>query len=277
MRRRILNARMIAAVLALMWLTPGAFSESWINHKHERKVVDASEPAAEPEQQPDAIAVEDDTDEAQSPYSDLFEDDPLLAEESGQINDPLKGWNVVWYQFNDKTYYWLLKPTATGYKFLLPQPARHGVKNFFINLEMPVRFFNSLFQGRANQAGDELGRFLVNSTVGVLGFMDPATHWLEMDIHHRDMDQTLAKAGAEKGVYLVWPIIGPSSVRGTVGWVSDTVMDPATYLPGAGIIQTINTISLGEFGYEDVVEASIDPYAAIRSGYVQYRDSKAKK
>jgi len=206
-----------------------------------------------------------------------FADDPLLADESGSIPDPLKGWNLVWYHFNDKLYFWLLKPTAEGYRVLLPRPARMGVKNFFINLEMPIRSVNSLFQGRPGQAGEEVGRFLVNSTVGLLGFLDPATHWLEMDIHYRDTDQSLAKASMPQAMYLMWPMIGPSSIRGTLGEVGDAALDGATYLPGLGLVQVINTISLGEWKYEEAVEASIDPYVALRSGYVQYRSQKAEE
>lgn len=206
-----------------------------------------------------------------------FSDDPLLSEESGRISDPLKGWNLVWFKANDRLYYYLLKPTSKGYKVLFPEPVRYGVKNFLVNLEMPIRFFNSLFQGHPRDAGQELARFAVNSTIGVLGILDPATHWLEMDFHARDMDQTLAKAGADTGAYLVLPVMGPSSVRGVFGKVSDMVMDPATYIPGVGIVEQINTISLGEFHYEEVVEASIDPYVAVRSGYVQFREKKARE
>ena len=122
-----------------------------------------------------------------------------------------------------------------GYKYLLPRPLRVGIKNVFINLAFPVRFVNNMFQGKLKRTGMELSRFLVNSTVGVLGLWDPATDWFHWKRYDEDFDQTLGVWHLGKGFYLTWPLLGPSSVRGTFGAVADAALDPVSYLPGGGV------------------------------------------
>ena len=202
-------------------------------------------------------------------------EDQSLNEKSGQISDPFIGWNKMWYHFNDKTYFWVLKPVSKGYGKVVPKIARAGLLNAIINLQAPVRVVNSALQGRFNESGQEIKRFGINTTVGVLGFNDAATRRYKMNYYPRDGDQSLAKAGAGTGPYLVWPFIGPSSVRGTGGFVIDAVLNPLTYLPGSLVVENINTTSLNPGTYEKVKEASVDPYIAFRNGYVQYRQRKA--
>lgn len=200
------------------------------------------------------------------------------AEDEGPtIADPLKYWNVVWFQFNDKLYFWLLKPVSIGYKYLLPRPLRVGIKNVFINLAFPVRFVNNMFQGKLKRTGMELSRFLVNSTVGVLGLWDPATDWFHWKRYDEDFDQTLGVWHLGKGFYLTWPLLGPSSVRGTFGAAADAALNPATYLPGGGVLVRINDRSLGNKDYETLVENAVDPYSAVRNAYIQNRDKVVKE
>ncbi len=210
-------------------------------------------------------------------FEDEFGDEEEDTAPSQGIADPLKYWNVMWFQFNDKVYFWVMKPVSKVYAFVLPEAPRKGIRNFFKNLGMPGRFFNCLFQGRLKGSGIELARFGVNTTVGLLGLFDPAHHWLDLKAQNRDGDQTLAKARIGKGIYLTWPAFGPSSIRGTFGLAIDTVLNPATFLPGIGAFAKINNISLGEDHYESVIEASINPYVGIRDGYVQYRNQKAEE
>ncbi len=202
-------------------------------------------------------------------------EDHALDSSRGEIADPLIGWNKMWYHFNDKTYFWVLKPVSTGYGKVMPKIARAGLRNALINLKAPVRIINCALQGRFSESGQEVERFGINSTLGVLGFMDTATTKFKMNYYPRDGDQTLAKTGAGTGIYLVWPFIGPSSVRGTGGWLIDTVTSPLTYLPGAPLVDNINNTSLDPGTYEKVKEASVDPYVAMRNGYVQYRQKRA--
>ncbi len=207
--------------------------------------------------------------------ADLFAE--YEDEDTPSIADPLKPWNWVWFQFNDKLHLFILKPVSKGYGAAMPEPARKGLRNFFSNLSFPLRLVSSALQGRMGDAGRETGRFAVNTTLGVLGFSDPAKKWFGWEPAKRDFDQTFAKWGLGKGVYLTWPIFGPSSVRGTFALVGDLALDPATYLPGVSLINIVNSMSLGDDPYQTMREMALDPYVAVRNGYVQYRDKKAEQ
>ncbi|MBW2005759.1 MAG: VacJ family lipoprotein, partial [Deltaproteobacteria bacterium] len=108
-------------------------------------------------------------------------------EEVVQVADPLSPWNRAMFHFNDKLYFWLLKPLSRGYKAVIPTPARSGVKNFFRNITMPIRMVSCLLQGKGRAASAELSRFLINSTVGVLGFGNPARRWPELNPSEEDL------------------------------------------------------------------------------------------
>ena len=104
-----------------------------------------------------------------------------LAGEREQVPDPLEKFNRAMFTFNDKLYFYVLKPTAQGYKYIVPEPGRVSVRKFFTNVAMPVRFANCLFQGKPKQAGIELSRFVINTTAGVAGFFDPAKSYCKMN------------------------------------------------------------------------------------------------
>ncbi len=141
---------------------------------------------------------------------------------SGQdFPDPIQGFNRPMYTFNDKMYYYVLKPTAQGFAFVLPRPSRVCVVNFFYNLSMPIRALNCLFQGRGPDLGVELWRFIINSTAGVGGLFDPATK-MGMQRRQEDFGKTMGRWGSGSGPYLVLPIFGPSSLRDAGGLAVDT-------------------------------------------------------
>jgi phospholipid-binding lipoprotein MlaA len=205
------------------------------------------------------------------------EEDPFAEEVEAEevavpanMPDNAMGFNRFMYKFNDKMYFWVLKPVSQGYGFIMPEVARIGVRNFFDNLRFPVRFFNCLFQGKVKDSGVELARFGINTTVGILGFIDIAEK-IPLEEKKEDLDQTLAVYGFGTGTYLMWPFLGPSSVRGTFGFIGDMILNPATYIPGSGIFKTINNTSLRIGEYEALKKASIDPYIAIRNAYYQHR------
>jgi phospholipid-binding lipoprotein MlaA len=227
----------------------------------------------------------------ESEFIDDFaeEDDWLDDDEFAEINvfDPLEPVNRAFFLFNDKLYFWLLRPVAKGYGFVVPKPARKCVRNFFHNLTMPVRFVNNLLQGKISRSGTELARFAVNSTVGVAGLWDPARNWLEITPSEEDLGQTLGKYGLGEGFYICWPILGPSNVRDSLGLVGDYFLDPASYLAinnekEAALAlaiwggEKVNTISLRIGDYEDFKAASFDPYSALRDAYFQQRRSKIR-
>lgn len=203
--------------------------------------------------------------------------------EAVQIADPLAFWNRAMFHFNDKLYFWALKPIARGYKAVVPTPVRSGVKNFFHNLTMPIRMVSCLLQGKGREASAELSRFLLNSTVGILGFGNPAKRWPELNPSAEDLGQTLGRYGIGNGFYLVWPFLGPSTLRDSVGMVGEWFLNPVSYVEpsetylGVRAVDTINTTSFKIGDYESLKEAAIDPYIALRNAYIQHRKKKVEE
>jgi len=201
------------------------------------------------------------------------------SEEIEYIRDPLQPFNRAMFHFNDKLYYWALKPVARGYRFIVPQRARVCVRKFFSNAGTPVRLVNCLLQGRMKGAGTEIGRFVVNTTAGIAGFFDPAQSWCRMSEQKADFDQTLGTYRMGPVIYINWPLLGPSSLRGTLGIVADTACDPTTYLLdtyvklGIAVYEEVNETSLTIGDYEGLTESALDPYIAIRDAYYQNRKS----
>lgn len=209
---------------------------------------------------------------------DLFSDDNATAvAEQIEISDPFYYFNKAMFHVNDKLYFWVLRPSATGYKAITPQFFRFGVANFFHNITMPIRFTSSLLQGDIESTATELGRFVVNSTVGLLGVMDPAETYLGWQPNNQDMGLTLGKYGIGNGPYIVWPIFGPSTLRDTVGRSTDYFLSPLTYLQPDKLSITVQAVekinatyfSLGD--YEAFKQAYIDPYERMKEFYIEYR------
>jgi len=210
----------------------------------------------------------------------------LYAEaEAGVVHvaDPIEPFNRAMYHFNDKFYFWILKPVAQGYKFLVPTPLRTGVKNFFYNLITPVRMVNCILQGKFYSAGTEFTRFVINSTVGMLGFVDPAQNYPMLKAKEEDLGQTFGNYGIGNGFYIVWPFLGPSTLRDTVGMAGDLFLNPVNYVRpaeaalGITAYEKVNTTSFYIGDYEAIKEASLDPYSAIRNAYIQNRKKKTKE
>jgi phospholipid-binding lipoprotein MlaA len=206
-----------------------------------------------------------------------------VEEEVVHVADPLYPWNRAMFHFNDKLYFWLLKPLSRGYRAVIPTPVRSGVKNFFRNITMPIRMVSCLLQGKGRAASAELSRFLINSTVGVLGFGNPAKRWPELDPSEEDLGQTLGSYGIGNGFYIVWPFLGPSTMRDSVGMVGDWFLNPVSYVDPTEAyleiraVETINETSFKIGDYESLKEAAIDPYVAFRNAYIQYRKKKVEE
>lgn len=192
-------------------------------------------------------------------------------------NDPLESVNRGVYAFNETADEYILEPVAKGYKAVTPGFVDAGITNFFRNLDDVVVLVNDLLQLKLNQAASDAGRLIVNSTVGVLGFVDVATG-MGMPKHNEDFGQTLAVYGVGTGPYIVLPILGPSTLRDTVGLFADTYVDPIYQLHDSGAMWA--TIALkGIDTRADLIstkkiidQASLDPYEFMRSGYFQRRN-----
>jgi phospholipid-binding lipoprotein MlaA len=208
---------------------------------------------------------------------------PEEVVEEVTIADPIEPWNRAMFQFNDKLYFWVLKPVARGYNAVVPEPVRISVRNFFRNVTMPIRFVNCLLQGKLKGAGIELARFGLNTTVGLAGFFDVAKSRFELDARKEDLGQTLGLYGMGGLMYIVWPFLGPSTVRDTIGFAGDTFLDPINYINpfeasmGVQSYERINGTSLELGTYEEMKKSALEPYIAIRDAYVQYRKAQIKK
>ena len=217
-------------------------------------------------------------------YGDIEVLEKMSEEEKSEIADPLEPFNRVMYHFNDKLYFWVLKPVAQGYGKVVPEAARVSVSNFFANLAFPIRFVNCLLQANFKGAAAELGRFTLNTLWGVGGVLDPASSEdINLSKQDEDFGQTLGAYGLGQGFFIIWPLFGPSSPRDTVGLVGDAFLTPSTYFTpwyaGAGtkVYDRVNDTSLNIGDYESLKEAAIDPYVAIRDAYVQYRLKKVNR
>jgi phospholipid-binding lipoprotein MlaA len=195
---------------------------------------------------------------------------------SGNSKDPIEGFNRAMYGFNEAVDTVLIKPVAQGYDTVTPTPVRTGVTNFFGNIADFFIGVNNLLQGKPDQAVSDLGRVLVNSTIGLLGVIDWASD-MGMEKHDEDFGQTFGRWGVGDGAYVMLPILGPRTVRDTAGFVLDFVADP---VGNVGHIPTRNTLYAIRFidaradmlpADKVIEEAALDKYAYIRDGYLQRR------
>ncbi|HPW24006.1 MAG TPA: VacJ family lipoprotein [Smithellaceae bacterium] len=225
--------------------------------------------------------LDDDYDEDDE-YGDYYDDS--AEGEKARIADPIEPFNRAMYHFNDKLYFWALKPVAQGYKFFVPAVARISVRNFFTNLRFPARFVSCVLQGDFNGAAAEAGRFAINTVWGIGGLMDPSSG-KELNLQKQDTDlgQTLGVYGVGHGFYIVWPIFGPSSPRDSVTLIGNLFLYPVSYIEpfyvswGIWAYEEINSTSLRIGDYESLKDAAIDPYVAMRDAYAQYRMNKIKE
>jgi phospholipid-binding lipoprotein MlaA len=197
-------------------------------------------------------------------------------------DDPLEPFNQKMLWFNLRLDDYVLRPVATGYSKIVPEPARQSVGRFINNLGVVPRFANNLFQGKIPGAGRELGRFAINTTLGGVGLFDVADQWFGLKESPKDFGQTLGFYGVGPGPYLMLPFYGPSTVRDTVGLAVDSAMNPMNYFlstveliavrGGLTVVNAVNYRSLNLQLFEDVDRYAVDLYGAIQDGYLQRRE-----
>ncbi|TGO03541.1 hypothetical protein PN36_04920 [Candidatus Thiomargarita nelsonii] len=194
--------------------------------------------------------------------------------------DPLEPFNRAIFIFNDGLDKTMLKPLANVYQTIVPKPVNKGVSNFFSNLGDVVVIANDLLQFKFKQAASDTGRVLVNSTVGLVGFIDVATK-LNLPKHDEDFGQTLGYWGVGNGPYLVLPLFGPSSIRDGLGRGADSFLDPLFYYTASqvdasalapyvlkGVDERAGLLEL-----ETVLEAAaLDEYSYMRDAYLARRE-----
>lgn len=233
----------------------------------------------------EVLAPEAADDEIVPAVAQLAEADPSALAQRAELTlqlaeveeyDPWLPFNEPVFSFNRQFDRVLVKPLATVWDTVVPDPVQRSLGRAFDNLGMPRRFLNSLFQAKLVGAGRELARFLLNTTFGIAGFFDVAK---EMGIEKSDEDtgQTLGVYGVGPGPYLILPFLPPLTVRDGIGWAADLAMDPLNYilpfpaLAGTTGGKTINDRSLNLELYQNVEETVLDLYTAVRNGYLQRR------
>ncbi len=206
------------------------------------------------------------------------------------VADPFAGLNRAMFVFNDKLYFWVLKPVASGYRVVVPTPVRVSVKDFFFNLLSPVRFVNCIFQGKWKSAEGEFCRFMVNTTAGCLGLYNVVRDKPQFNPPEEDFGQTLGYWNVDNGFFIVWPLFGPSTLRDTVGSLGDWALNPVSFMQLVNVdagqltstttnvvaysVRVVNDTSFRIGDYETLKNASLDPYEAFRNAYIQNRLSK---
>ena len=228
--------------------------------------------------------------------------DPFArAEEgAGEEYDPWEPVNTNIFEFNRQVDRFVLKPVAKGYNFVVPDLVQVGISNIFTNLRFAPRFLNNVFQGKIKGAGIEMGRFLINSTVGLAGFFDPAKH-IDLVTPQEDMGQTLGFYGVKPGPYLVLPLLPPFTVRDFLGYIGDVFLNPINWLvvpvirvdgvpsvvdndttvtliqTGSRVGEVVNERSRNLEKYQGVEEATLDLYTAVRNAYLQTRAKEIRE
>ena len=191
-------------------------------------------------------------------------------------HDPYEGFNRSMFAVHEVIDKYAAKPVAQVYDNAVPLPVKAGVGNFFGNVGELWVGVNSALQGKFGDAGVDLGRLLINSTVGIFGLFDVASE-LGLERHDEDFGQTMAVWGAGSGGYLFWPVIGSRTVRDTLGWGVDIMGDPVGYVDSIPVRNSLRGLRIVDIrasllpADKVVEEAALDKYAYIRDAYLQRR------
>jgi phospholipid-binding lipoprotein MlaA len=190
--------------------------------------------------------------------------------------DPLEPINRATYRFNDAFDRALLKPAAKGYKRVTPRFVRTGVTNFFDNLEQPTVILSDLLQAKFGPALSDTGRFVLNTTIGIGGLLDPASA-AGLERHDEDLGQAFGKWGISAGPYLVVPFFGFTTLRDGIGSIGEVYMDPVHYVERDAWRYSLNGVSVidmraGLLDTEQALENTFDRYAFIRNAFLQRRE-----
>lgn len=214
----------------------------------------------------------------------LDNDEDYLDNVAQVVPDPLEGWNRAVHVFNDRLLDYVARPLYTGYSYVTPSFFRTGVKNFFHNLAFPVRFTNNLLQGKGRAAGVEMSRFILNTTAGLGGLFNVAQrHKPIVPVDNEDLGQTFGVWGMGEGFYIVWPFLGSSTARDSVGLVGDHFLDPVTYVAPQWLSLSIsggrmfNELDDILDAYDDMKRIAVEPYTSVRDAYIQHRRAKVNR
>lgn len=195
--------------------------------------------------------------------------------EPGEANDPFEPVNRAVYRFNEIADKYAIRPVAKGYQTVTPAVIRTGITNFFDNISYPVDIVNALLQGKFRQGGRDTARLAVNTTIGILGFMDPATN-MGLVKHDEDFGQTFGAWGIGQGPYVVVPIFGPRTMRSGIGDLAGVYVNPQFLVFNSSVQTKLNIFWLLHvrstlLGFDDEIQRAFDPYTFVRDSYLQHR------
>ncbi len=206
--------------------------------------------------------------------------DAAAKAEFEKDNDPIEPFNRAMFAFNKQMDGMFLRPAAVVFQGVLPEPVQDGVHNFLSNMRAPVVFANDVLQGEMDRAGTTAGRFVINTTVGILGVWDAAAH-MGIEGHSEDFGQTFAVWGAGEGFYLVLPFLGPSNPRDALGLVAEYFVDPFNiwmrneeteeWILARSLVTGVNFRARNLQTIDELERTSLDYYIAVRSLYRQRR------
>jgi phospholipid-binding lipoprotein MlaA len=216
---------------------------------------------------------------------DEFEDE--YASVTANVSDPFERVNRTMFKFNTSVYDHVLRPVSRGYETVVPAVARRGLGSFYQNLHFPVRFVSCVLQGKLDRAAAETGKFALNTTVGVAGFIKVSDRFPKLRVPEEDLGQAFGAWGIPPGPFLVLPVLGPASVRDGIGRIGDYYLTPThwDYLDHYDRWVEV-TLQAGDFltGLPDMLKlhdslrrAALDPYIAFRNAYLQYREGEVKQ
>jgi phospholipid-binding lipoprotein MlaA len=212
------------------------------------------------------------------------EEDEELADESSR-RDPFEELNRDVFGFNRTVDHYLFNPVTRGYQIAVPTPGRRALFRFFQNLDSPMILANHMLQFRVADAAGTTTRFVINSSIGIVGLFDPAADFFQVPRREGDFGQTLARYGTPSGPFLMLPVFGPSTVRDVFGDVVDILADPVSYVLGPVRWWTLalgggEGLTTREAHYQELEElekGSVDFYSALRSAYLQSRDGMVRE
>jgi phospholipid-binding lipoprotein MlaA len=196
-----------------------------------------------------------------------------------EVSDPWEGMNRGFFAFNEGADRWVFEPIAKGWDFVMPDPVERSLARLFENAYFPVRFVNDVLQAKPVAATEDLGRFVINSTIGLAGLFDPATKF-GINGHREDFGQTLGYWGIPPGPYFVIPVLGPSNVRDAFARIGDAAAQPQTYLLpfwATMSIQTVDYLNWRSLNLDEIAsarESALDFYVFQRNAYMQYRENQ---
>lgn len=194
------------------------------------------------------------------------------------VDDPFEGFNRAMFAFNERAYRYVLRPVSKGYTTVVPAPARKGIGNFFRNLGYPVRFAGNLLQGRVKGALRETGAFVVDSTVGLAGFLRPSASIESLQTPSEDVGQALGSWGIGDSPFIILPLLGPGNPRDIVANFGEGYLVPYRYWPdewewetGLTVVSTLDGLPPTFAAYDAITGNAVDPYLALRGAFVQRR------